>query len=150
MVSVVIAAYNEEAVIGTRLENLLRADYPPDRLEILIGSDGSTDRTNEILRTAEGGQVRVHLFGSNRGKAAVLNDLISGARGEIVVFSDANTAYAPGTIRNLAVGFEDPLVGGVCGELVLEPTAERQVERANPGTGGTRPRSNGRRATAER
>jgi poly-beta-1,6-N-acetyl-D-glucosamine synthase len=123
LVSVVIAAHNEEAVIGSKLENLRATLYPEDRIEFLVGSDGSTDTTNEILRAATGMQLRAEYFETNRGKAAVLNDLIARARGEIVVFSDANTVYAPTTIRALVDGFEDPEVGGVCGELVLEVDA---------------------------
>lgn len=123
LVSVVIAAHNEEAVIGSKLENLRATVYPEDRIEFLFGSDGSTDTTNEILRSVTGMQFRAEYFETNRGKAAVLNDLIARARGEIVVFSDANTVYAPTTIRALVEGFEDPEVGGVCGELVLEVDA---------------------------
>jgi cellulose synthase/poly-beta-1,6-N-acetylglucosamine synthase-like glycosyltransferase len=123
LVSVAIAAYNEEAVLGAKLENLRATRYPADRIEFLVGSDGSTDTTNDILRAAEGGGLRAEYFERNRGKAAVLNDLVARARGEIVVFSDANTVYTPTTIGALVDGFEDPEVGGVCGELVLEVDA---------------------------
>ena len=122
-VSVVISAHNEQAVIESKLKNLQSTDYPPDRIEFLIGSDGSTDRTNEILLAAQGGAVKPVLYDRNRGKAAVLNDLIAGARGEFLVFSDANTVYSPATIRALVEGFDDPRIGGVCGELVLEADA---------------------------
>jgi cellulose synthase/poly-beta-1,6-N-acetylglucosamine synthase-like glycosyltransferase len=118
-VSVVIAVYNEEDFIRARVENIFSADYPKKKLEVLIGSDGSTDRTNEILRAHGAAGLRPFFFDRRRGKAGVLNDLLAEARGDIVVFSDANTEFAASTISELVKPFADPKVGAVTGELIL-------------------------------
>ena len=119
VISIVIAAHNEEMVIGERLENLVALDYPADRLEILIASDGSTDRTCEIVRACGAANVRLLDFAQNRGKAAVLNDALAEARGEIVIMSDANTMMAADAAKCLTRWFVDPGVGVVCGRLIL-------------------------------
>lgn len=121
--SVLISAFNEEACIAARIENLLALDYPRERLQILIGSDGSRDRTGEILREqAErhaDAALQCLVFEQNRGKANVLNDLASRATGELLVFSDANTLFAADALRHLVAPFKDPKTGGVSGELRL-------------------------------
>lgn len=117
--SVVIAAHNEEAVIGERLRNLLALDYPADKLEIVIASDGSSDSTCSIVRSFDSPQIRLLEFTRNRGKAAVLNDAFDAARGTVVVLSDANTMMDAQAARRLASWFSDPKVGVVCGRLVL-------------------------------
>ena len=119
-VTIVISAYNEEAVIPEKRRNLSQIDYPFHKLEILFGSDGSSDGTCSRLREELPANVRVVEFQERRGKAAVLNDLIPQATGEVVVLSDANTLYNENTLRKLVVHFEDPKVGAVCGELVLK------------------------------
>lgn len=118
-VSVIIAAHDEESVIGERVRNLLALDYPADRLEVLIASDGSTDRTTEIVRGFDSRTIRLLDFAQNRGKAAVLNDAVAAAQGEILVLSDANTMMEPKAVLRLAQWFSDPDVGVVCGRLVL-------------------------------
>lgn len=119
-VAVVVAAYNEERHIEERIRNLLAQDYPPERLRILVGSDGSTDRTVEIARRFEGPRVAVRAYPANRGKASVLNDLVEAAApADIVVFTDANTHFAPQTVRLLVEAIARG-AGAVCGELVLE------------------------------
>ncbi len=118
-VSVVIVAHNEARRIAGRLENLLALDYPRDRVEILLGSDGSTDGTAEIARVYEPAGVTVIAFEHRRGKSAVLNDLVPKARGEIVVLADARQRFEPRVIRALVEPFADPQVGTVSGELVL-------------------------------
>jgi glycosyltransferase involved in cell wall biosynthesis len=114
-VSMVIAAHNEAASIGAKLENVLSLDYPADRLEVLIASDGSDDGTDEIVRRYADRGVRL-LPLPRRGKAPALNAAVSGARGEILVFSDANSLYAPDALSALVRPFADPLVGGVAGD----------------------------------
>lgn len=111
-VSIVVSAHNEESVIGRRIENLLELDYPPDRLQILIGSDGSTDRTREIVQRYRTGRIAFHDFPLQRGKAKVLNDLVAGARGEYVVFTDANTFFDQHAVKELIRGFR--LVPSAC------------------------------------
>jgi cellulose synthase/poly-beta-1,6-N-acetylglucosamine synthase-like glycosyltransferase len=117
-VSIVISAHNEESVIGRRIENLLQLDYPPDRLEILIGSDGSTDRTGHIIRRYPTARIALHDFSSRRGKANVLNDLVARARGDYVVFTDANTFFDPLAVKELIRGFRlRPSACAVVGRL---------------------------------
>lgn len=118
-VAVVIAAYNEERHIHARVVNLLEQDYPADKLSIHIGSDGSRDRTAEILRSFDDTRLKAHLFEANRGKANVLNDLRGRVSAPIVVFSDANTFFDRQAIQRLVRWFDDPAVGGVSGELRL-------------------------------
>jgi len=123
-VSVLVVAHNEAARIEGRLENLFSVEYPRDRLEILLGSDGSTDGTAEIARAHEPAGVTVMAFERRRGKAAVLNDVMPKARGDIVVLADARQRFAPGAIRALVEPFGDPQVGAVSGELILTPDPE--------------------------
>ena len=117
-VTLVISAYNEEHVIETKLENSLNIDYPKDKLEIFVVSDGSNDATNEIVgRFAEHG-VRLLSWPHNRGKSVALNDAVAEAKHDILVFSDANSMYHPLALRKLAPWFADERVGSVCGRLV--------------------------------
>jgi cellulose synthase/poly-beta-1,6-N-acetylglucosamine synthase-like glycosyltransferase len=114
-VSLVICAYNEAAGIGARLENALALDYPPDRLEVIVASDGSTDGTDAIVRGFAPRGVR--LLGLPRqGKIPALNAAAAAATGEVLVFSDANSIYEPGALRALLRPFADPEVGGVAGD----------------------------------
>ena len=108
-VTLLIAAHNEQACIERRLRNALESDYPPERLTIVIGSDGSDDATAAIvLRVAaeprSGPVVRLAEFAKRRGKASVLNDYVAGAiagGAELIVLSDANTFHHPAAIRRL-------------------------------------------------
>jgi cellulose synthase/poly-beta-1,6-N-acetylglucosamine synthase-like glycosyltransferase len=128
-VSLLIAAYNEELDIEARLLNALALDYPRDRFEIVIASDGSTDRTNEIVRRYAPQGVRLLAYPANRGKTTVLNESVPQLRGEIVLLSDANTDMARDVARRLAAWFQQPDVGVVCGRLVLsDPRTGRNVD----------------------
>ena len=131
-VSVLVSALNEEQVIAERIQNVLAQDYPADRLEIVIASDGSTDRTAQIVRQwAERypGRVRLLDYPVRRGKASVLNESIPALASEIVVLSDANTFFEPRAVCHLVRWFADPSVGVVCGELVLvDPRGGRNVD----------------------
>jgi biofilm PGA synthesis N-glycosyltransferase PgaC len=118
-VTVVVVAHNEAHRIGRRIENLLSSDYPRTRLAIIVGSDGSTDETVDLVRRYEDQGVTVRNFGQRRGKAAVLNDLIASAENEIVVLADARQRFEPGAIRALVANFADAEVGAVSGELHL-------------------------------
>jgi poly-beta-1,6-N-acetyl-D-glucosamine synthase len=119
-VTVVVVAHNEGHRIGRRIENLLASNYPPDRLSIIIGSDGSTDDTAERAGRYEHSGVTVRHFDQRRGKAGVLNDLVLSAGGDIIVFADARQRFEPGAIRALVSNFADARVGAVSGELVLQ------------------------------
>jgi cellulose synthase/poly-beta-1,6-N-acetylglucosamine synthase-like glycosyltransferase len=116
-VSLVFAAYNEEAVIEEKMRNLAAMDYP--NLEVLIGCDGCSDRTVELARAAQLPNCRIFDYRPRSGKPAVLNRLVPEARSEIIAFSDANTMFDPGTLKALVRSFADPAVGCVCGELKL-------------------------------
>ncbi len=113
-VSVIVAAYNEEENIEAKIKNILSLDYPRQKLEVLIASDGSTDGTDEIVRSYD--KQGINLLSLPRhGKLATLNDAVSAAHGDILVFSDANNIFAPDAIRALVSPFADPNVGGVAG-----------------------------------
>ena len=118
-VSLLIAAYNEAGVIADKVRNSLALDYPADRLEIVVASDGSTDNTAAIVGAlaAEHGELRVRVleFPRNRGKIIVLNDAIPQLRGEIVAFSDASSMLAPEALRALVANFADARVGAASG-----------------------------------
>lgn len=124
--SIVIAAYKEETWILSRLENAIGLDYPADRFEVLVGCDGKEDLTADLAEAFGDERVRTIVFPERRGKASVLNDLVPLARGELLVFSDANTLFERSALRRLArhfimaraTGAEAP-VGGVVGRLVL-------------------------------
>lgn len=114
-----IAAHDEAPGIEAKIENILDLDYPPQRVEVLIGSDGSTDDTVARARRLESVAVRVLEFSPRRGKPAVLNDLAREARGEILVMADVRQRFDKGALRALVRPFVDPSVGAVGGELVL-------------------------------
>jgi len=118
-VTVVIAARNEEACLGEKLRNLLALDYPRDRIEIVVGSDGSTDRTEAIAGGFAEAGVQLLALPGPRGKAAVLNDAVARARGEILVMTDARQTLDASAVRRLVSRFADPAVGAVSGELHL-------------------------------
>jgi cellulose synthase/poly-beta-1,6-N-acetylglucosamine synthase-like glycosyltransferase len=118
-IAVVISAFNEERYLQRRIDNVLACDYPRDLLRLYVGSDGSGDATPQILGAQTDARVTVHAFAVNRGKASVLNDLVSRANEEILVFSDANTFFEPDALLHLVGHFQNPRVGGVSGELRL-------------------------------
>src|SRR4051794_4310134 len=125
-VSVLIAAYNEQECIGRRIENLLAQDYPADKLEILVGSDASTDETDAIVqRYAARG---VKLSRAERcGKAGVLSRLVSMANGDVLVMTDANTEFERDAVRLLVQPLRDEDTGLVCGRLRLHSPAGAPV-----------------------
>jgi cellulose synthase/poly-beta-1,6-N-acetylglucosamine synthase-like glycosyltransferase len=128
-VTLLIAAHNEERWIRKRLENALAMDYPRDRLDILVASDGSRDATAAIVGEFAERGVRLLDFCENRGKATVLNAGVPEAHGSIVVFSDANTFFEPAALRRLVRWLGDPAIGAVCGRLVLtDPAKGRNVD----------------------
>ncbi len=118
-VSVVIAARNEEANITARIENLLAQEYAPDLMEIIVVSDGSTDRTVELARLFANRGVTVVECPTPVGKAAALNAGVARASRDIVVFGDARQRFSPNAIAELVSVLHDPEVGAVSGELIL-------------------------------
>jgi biofilm PGA synthesis N-glycosyltransferase PgaC len=126
-VSIIFSAHNEESVIGQRIENLLELEFPAEKLQILIGSDGSNDRTAEIIRQYRMASIGFHDFSSRRGKANVLNDLVARASGEYIVFTDANTFFDARAVKELLQGFRlCPSACAVVGLVELR-TAEGTV-----------------------
>ncbi len=118
-VSVIIAAWNEEAVIERRLENLLALDYPAEQLELVVASDASSDRTDELVERFGGRGVRL-VRCPRGGKVAAQNHAVPRTSGELLAFSDANATWAPDALRKLVRSFADPDVAYACGRLRLE------------------------------
>ena len=125
-VSLVIAAYNEERHLPDRISNIRNLDYPKNKLEVIIVSDGSDDRTNEILAEARDEQIRTVLLPSRKGKANALNVGVALTTSELLIFSDAATLFAPDSIQKLVRHFSDPKVGVACGLLKFKATPESQ------------------------
>jgi cellulose synthase/poly-beta-1,6-N-acetylglucosamine synthase-like glycosyltransferase len=114
-VSLVVAAYKEEAVIAEKVANVRALDYPPDRLELIVACDGSPDATPQRARDA-GADVVLEL--PRGGKIRAQDEAVRRARGELVAFSDANAFWAPDALTRLVAPFQaDPAVGYVCGNV---------------------------------
>lgn len=118
-VSVLVPAHNESAVIEAKLENCLALDYPPERLEIVVASDGSTDDTADLARAYASRGVQVLDCHPRRGKAAVLNDAVAASRGEVLVFCDANVLFERDAVDRLVSRLADSTVGAVSGDVRL-------------------------------
>lgn len=131
-VSLIVAAYNEEASLAEKLANIRELDYPRDRFEVVFVSDGSTDRTNEILQAAvAAGEIRCVFLEKRGGKPRALNHAVADARNDVLVFSDASTLFASNVVQMLARHFTSPDVGAVCGAVQLMGNAEsHQTEGA--------------------
>jgi cellulose synthase/poly-beta-1,6-N-acetylglucosamine synthase-like glycosyltransferase len=114
IVSLIIAAHDEGDVIEWKLANVKELDYPRERLEVIVASDGSGDRTVELARAA-GADLVLDL--DRRGKLAAQNAAVERARGNVLAFSDANAMWAPPALRRLVAPFADPQVGYVCGQV---------------------------------
>jgi cellulose synthase/poly-beta-1,6-N-acetylglucosamine synthase-like glycosyltransferase len=123
-ISLIISAFNEEAVITEKISNCLNLDYPAEYLEVLVVSDCSYDRTDEIVRSFSSSGVRLIRQAQRFGKSAGLNLAVPAATGEIVVFSDANALYESNALRHMVKHFADPNLGYVVGNA-------RYTERAN-------------------
>ncbi|MBI5742135.1 MAG: glycosyltransferase family 2 protein [Nitrospirae bacterium] len=122
-VTLLICAYNEEEVIEEKVKNCLQLDYPRRKLKIVIASDGSTDRTNDIVRGYVDERLILMDYPERRGKMTVINDTVPKLESEIIVFSDANTMYREDAIKKLARNFNDPSVGAVSADVVLHNEA---------------------------
>jgi len=119
LVSLVVSAYNEANVIEEKIKNCLSLDYPENLLEVIIVADGSNDDTEEIVKRYEDLGITLLHEPERRGKSAAVNRGFAYAKGEIVVFSDANAFYYPDAIKKLARNFGDPNVGGVSGNKTV-------------------------------
>jgi len=128
-VALVVSAHDEEDVIGRRLENLLELDYPPERLEIVIASDGSQDRTDAIVEELSASEPRVRLLRCPReGKVAAQHRSVRATESDVLAFTDANTEWRPDALRKLVRNLADPEVGYVCGQLRLESPEGANLE----------------------
>jgi len=114
-ISVLIAAYNEQASIARKIEQTLALDYPPDKMEILVLSDCSTDSTDEIVNSIMDRRVRLLRMPERKGKTHAQNQGALNAGGDILIFSDATTTYHPQALRYLVCNYENPRVGAVSG-----------------------------------
>jgi len=114
-VTYLITAYNEEKNIQTKLEQVLSLDYPHDKLEIIVASDGSTDRTDDLVRQFAHRQVRLVRVEGRVGKTETQNRAVREAMGDVIIFSDATTLYEKSAIRNIVRNYADPGVGAVSG-----------------------------------
>lgn len=119
-VTLLIAAYNEEEVIEKKLANSLALDYPADRLQILVATDGSDDRTPDIVRSFVDRHVELSHSPERKGKMAAINRAVPLSGGEIIVFSDANNLYASDALRRLVAPFVEPSIGAVSGAKVID------------------------------
>ena len=130
-VTLIVAAHDEEAVIEDRLRNLLELDYPPARLQIVVASDASTDRMEQIVERVATAEPRITLLRCPRaGKVAAQNLAVAGSKAKIVAFSDANASWAPDALTKLVRCFGDSEVAYVCGRLsLLRPEIEAAAFR---------------------
>ncbi len=118
-VSMLVAVRNGQAYIAEKIRNSIDLDYPPDRFEIVLCSDGSTDDTERIIRSWQHPQVKCQASSEHNGKAEALNRGILACRGEIVVFSDADALLDRQALDALVRHYDDPAIGGVCGQRVV-------------------------------
>lgn len=126
-VSIIITAYNEERDLGAKLENTLALEYPRELLEIIVASDCSSDRTDEIAKSFAPHGVRLHRQQNRLGKTAAQNAAVEQARGEIVFFSDATTLYELNVLKVMLPSFADPNVGCVAGRLIYVDPSKSNI-----------------------
>ena len=122
--SLIVAVRNGEALIEEKARNSLELDYPADRLQVIVSSDGSDDRTVELLRALDDPRLTVLECVEHRGKAAALNDAMDCASGELLVFTDADAVLVPEALRHLVAPFSDAEVGGVVGQRTVHETGD--------------------------
>ncbi len=129
-VSIIIAAYNEEKIISYKIENTLKIDYPKDKLEIIVFSDASTDRTDEIVSQYVDYGVRLIRVEGRKGKSYCQDVAVSHSKGEIILFTDADALLQPDAIRKMVRHFADPSVGCVAGRVsYLDTDGESWYQR---------------------
>ena len=118
-VTLIIPAHNEEWVLRSKLENALAIDYPEERLEIIVASDGSSDATIEIARQFSDRGVKLLDFDNRRGKASILNDAAAAASGELLCLCDANVMFRPDALKRMVARLDDERVGAASGDVRL-------------------------------
>lgn len=118
-ITIIVAAYNEEQHIKDKIENLLSIDYPKEKIQIIVASDGSIDRTNEIVSSFKNQNVELCSL-PHSGKPSTLNQAIKNATGEVVVFADARQKFSSNALRLAAKSLSDSEIGSVIGDLTIE------------------------------
>ncbi len=119
-VSLFIPAFNEEKVIRLKIENSLELDYPPDKLEIVVASDGSFDLTNEMIAAYSTREIQFYNYADREGKTALINKTVPRLSGEIILMSDASAILEKNAVKELVMNFSDPRVGAVSGVYEFE------------------------------
>lgn len=127
VVTVLITAYNEEKDIRAKLENTLKIEYPKGKLEILVASDGSTDKTDEIVKDFAAQGVRLFRQEGRKGKTYTQNKAVEESKGEIILFSDATTFYQTDVLREILPNFADENIGCVAGKLIYVDDSSSSV-----------------------
>lgn len=127
IVTILITAYNEEKILRQKIENTLEIDYPKEKLEILVASDGSTDATDKIVREFADSGVKLFRQEGRKGKTYTQNKAVEKCSGEIIVFSDATTVYVKNSLREILPNFADESVGCVAGKLIYVDDAKSGV-----------------------
>lgn len=130
-VTVVVCVRNAGDLVGMKIDNLLAQDDVPERYEIIIASDGSTDSTVDVAesrkKSTDDRLIKVLHFADHRGKAAVLNDVVPQCSGDIVVFTDVRQSFSPNAVKELCQSFVDPNIGAVSGELIFHDLTEKRI-----------------------
>ncbi len=126
-VTILITAYNEEKAIRAKIENTLAVDYPKNKLEILVASDGSTDKTDEIVKEYASKGVKLFRQEGRVGKTYTQNKAVEQATGEIILFSDATTDYQTDVLREILPNFADETIGCAAGKLIYVDTTASNV-----------------------
>jgi cellulose synthase/poly-beta-1,6-N-acetylglucosamine synthase-like glycosyltransferase len=127
-ITLIITAYNEEKRMRKKLENTIKLDYPRDKLQVIVASDGSTDRTNDIVRDFSDRKIELLDVKDRKGKENAQKEAVMAARGEIIVFSDVATILDPAGVREIVSNFADPAIGCVSSE-------DRMIEEKGGGGG---------------
>jgi cellulose synthase/poly-beta-1,6-N-acetylglucosamine synthase-like glycosyltransferase len=125
-ITFIIPAYNEESHLPEKIANLRQTSYPTDKIQVIFVSDGSTDRTNEILKSISETFAEIVLLPQRSGKSMALNQGVEHAKHDILVFSDASTLFARNAVSNLTRHFSDPKIGCVCGSVQLIGSEESE------------------------
>lgn len=126
-VTVLITVHNEEDAVLSRISNVLKQDYPSDLIEVLVASDGSTDRTNELVGSVQDARVRLFVSVGQVGKTAAQNMALKLASGELLIFTDAGSRFASNFIRKITSAFADDSVGAVDGHLLFSSRGNNQI-----------------------
>ena len=127
-VGVIIAAYNEENVIAKKIQSILDSDYPLEKINIYVGSDASTDKTNELIASFQKNHPNVHLkiFPGRSGKAYIINDLTKECPDDVFILTDANVFFTKDTISNLVRHFSNSKTKQVCANIIK--TSDKNVQ----------------------